>query len=417
VAIVVQIYDSLPKPEYRSIVADVVADVVTALAASCVPAASVYCMSLGAFPTLVQETLKAPDLANRRDLLWPPSDRLAMPGPVAWEDDELASTEPAPWEDDELDPIDAQWYFDLPSARFITSVFPAGTASVVALGAPTVAAVAAKSVPHVTLVDISPRFCPPYLPSWVDGRHVETVSQNLDEKRYEGLGDADVVIMDPPWYIENYRAWLHSAVASCRDGGLIAVALPQMLTNTRSMTERDEILKLLRLIGPVDLVENVLTYVTPSFELGVLEANDLQFLRRWRRADLALVRVRRRWLPYKFPRVRDIEWIYRQVRGRVVRSCDEEEHGSGLPAVKPIDSRRGYRLAGVGRKYLWSSGANLVTSRGRAARVERWGALPLILDLLQKGYDFEPAVGAAVPGVSAEDCDFLVGILRTLLES
>jgi hypothetical protein len=236
--------------------------------------------------------------------------------------------------------------------------------------------------------------------------------------------------MDPPWYIENYRAWLHSAVASCRDGGLIAVAMPQVLTNTRSVPERDEILQLLGLIGPVKMMENVLTYVTPSFELAVLEADDLQFLRRWRRADLALVTVECRELPNEFPRVRDIEWVYRDVRGRVVRSCYETENSSGLPIIKPTnprgeswatspaDPRMEYRLTGVGRNYLWSCGANLVTSRGRAAAVQRWGALPRILDRLQEDEDcdLDSAVRDELPGVSAEDCKPLVDILRTLLE-
>ena len=409
----IELYGKLPRSEYRSIVKEVV----TALATPCVPAAAVYCMSLGAFPTLVKETLEAPDLRDRDAL--PAGDRPVLPEPVPWQDDGPVLAEPAPWEDDELDPVDAQWYFDLPSVRFITSVFPPDATSVVALGTPTVAAVAAEPVPQVTLVDISPRFRPPGLPPWVDGNRVQAVSWNLDEKPYEGTGDADVVVMDPPWYIENYRAWLHSAVASCRVGGLIAVALPQVLTNRRSVPEREEILDLLRFIGPVEMVDNVLTYVTPSFELAVLATDDLQFLRRWRRADLALVKVQRRCLPYDFPWVRDIEWVYRTVGGRVVRSCYEPEHSCGLPIIKPTDPRMEYRLTGVGRNYLWSSDANLVTSRGRAATVQRWGALPQILDRLEKDpdCDFESAVRDKVLGVSAEDCQELVDILRTLLES
>jgi hypothetical protein len=425
VARAIELYGKLPKSEYRSIVKDLV----TALATPCMPAAAIYCMSLGAFPTLVKETLEAPDLPDLGAL--PVSGEPVLPEPVPYQADELASPEPAPWEDDELDPVDAQWYFDLPSVRLITNVLPADTTSVVALGTPTVAAVAAESVPQVTLVDISPRFRPPGLPPWVDGKGVETVSHNLDEKPYEGTGNADVVVMDPPWYIENYRAWLHSAVASCRQDGLIVVALPQVLTNRRAVPEREEVLELLKFIGSVEMMENVLTYVTPSFELAVLEADDLQFLRRWRRADLALVKVKCRQLPYEFPWVRDIEWVYREVRGRVVRSCYEPENSSGLPIINPTnprvesqptgstDPRMAYRLTSVGRSYLWSCGANLVTSRGRAAAVQRWGALPQILARLQEDEDcdLDSAVRDELPGVSAEDCKPLADILRTLLES
>jgi len=59
-----------------------------------------------------------------------------------------------------------------------------------------------------------------------------------------------------------------------------------------------------------------------------------------------------------------------------------------------------------------------VTSRGRAATVQRWGALPQILDRLQKDEDcdLDLAVRDEVLGVSATDCRQLVDILRTLLE-
>ena len=143
------------------------------------------------------------------------------------------------------------------------------------------------------------------------------------------------------------------------------------------------------------------------------------------------MKVQQRSLPYEFSGFRDIEWVYRKVRGRVVRSCHEPEYGTGLPVISPTkprtesqltgptDPRLEYRLTGVGRNYLWSSGANLVTSRGRAAAVQRWGALPRILARLQddEDCDLDSAVRDELPGVSAEDCKPLVDILRTLLES
>ena len=85
---VIRLYGKLPRSEYRSLVADAV----TTLAASCVPAAAVYCMSLGAFPTLVKETLEAPDLPGLDSLPLPP----VLPEPVPCADDGLAAAEPAP---------------------------------------------------------------------------------------------------------------------------------------------------------------------------------------------------------------------------------------------------------------------------------------------------------------------------------
>lgn len=380
----------------------IVAELVATLASTWLPANEVYGLSLGAFPTVVKETLAelalgAPSVVQQRPGSQPPAQ------------------EPAPWEDEELDPVDAQWYFDLASVERIVSHMPLDVRSVVALGAPTVAAAVASERPQceVTLVDISSRFLSHDAPAWVRGRGIEFVTHNLDEKLYTGVEDADAVVLDPPWYIENYRAWLHSAAATCRKGGLIAVVLPQLLTNRRSLPERREVMGYLRALGPVSVMHGAVRYVTPSFELPVLASEGLDFLHRWRRADLALVQVRNPELPYSFPTLSDIEWRRRVVSNLVVRSYGESEHGSPVPVIEPTQEGHGYLLAGVGRNYLWSSDANLVTSRGRAATVRHWGRLPQILDLLESGTPLEQSVAQAE--LSLQDCQPLVGTLRTLL--
>lgn len=395
----IKLFGNLPRSEYRMIVAELVAT----LAATWLPDNELYGMSLGAFPTVVKEALA--ELA------------LGAPSLVQqWPGGQPPAPEPAPWEDEELDPVDAQWYFDLASVERIASCIPLDVKSVVALGTPTVAAAVASERPRceVTLVDISPRFMSHDVPGWVRGRGIDFVTHNLDEKPYAGVGGADVVVMDPPWYIENYRAWLHSAVATCRKGGLVAVVLPQLLTNRRSLPERKEVMGYLRALGPVSVMHGALRYVTPSFELPILAAEGLDYLHRWRRADLALVNVRKRELPYEFPSLTDIEWRHRVVSSLVVRSYGESGHGSPVPVIEPTQEGQGYLLAGVGRNYLWSSDANLVTSRGRAATVRHWGRLPHILDLLEEGVPLAQSVAQAE--LSLQDNQPLVGTLRTLLD-
>ena len=393
-AAAIALFGSLPRTEYRSIVAEVV----TALARR-VPEDQVYPLSLGAFPTVVKATLGGLSVGDRAAAY------LAgrQPAPV----------DSAPWEHDELDPVDAEWYFDVPSVRRILSEFPQDTRSVVALGAPTVAAMAADVIREVTLVDISPRFWSAEMPTWLDASKVERIRHDLDEKVYDGI-PADVVVMDPPWYMENYRAWLKSAVMVCRDGGLIVVPLPQMLTNRRSLPEREELMRLLKSIGPVKVKDDALTYVTPSFEAAVLQTSELGFLTRWRRADLALVEVQERNLPYKFRRFGGGGWNYRKVCGQVVRTWGEMPREGALPIIGPTDPRRGYRMTSVGRNDIWSSSANLITSRGRAATVRAWGALPRILELAEAGYDLDSAVISALPQGPVSERQSLIFTLRTI---
>lgn len=393
-AAAIKVFGSLPKTEYRLIVAEIV----TALARQ-LPEDQVYPMSLGAFPAVVKTTLGGLTVSDCKARV--PSRE--------------SSAHPAPWEHEEHDPVDAEWYFDVPSVERILSYFPPDTGSVVALGTPTVAAaLAAAAVREVTLVDISQRFWRAEAPKWLDVSKVELIRHDLDEKVYDGMPDADVVVMDPPWYIENYRAWLKSAVAVCREGGLIAVALPQILTNRRSLPERDEIIRLLKSVGRVEVKYDVLTYVTPSFETAVLQTSGLDFLTRWRRADLALVKVRERSLPYEFRPFGGGGWNYREVYGQVVRTWGDVSCECTLPVIEPADPHHGYRLTAVGRNYMWSSSANLVTSRGRAATVGTWGALPRILNLAQAGQALDSAVVESLPHRPVSECQSLIYTLQTI---
>jgi hypothetical protein len=225
----------------------------------------------------------------------------------------------------------------------------------------------------------------------------------------------DVIVMDPPWYLDHYRAWLHTAVDACRIGGTICVVLPQILTNRRSVVDRQELLRILRSIGHVSLRPDLLSYVTPSFERAVLDAKGIGHLARWRRADLALVRVRQKRLPYEFEPVPDDEWRYREIGGRIVRSLWECTGEQGMPVIEPADEAIGYRLSSVSRCYLRSSGVNLITSRGGAAVVRRWGRLPMILDLLRDGQPPSAAVRTALPTAAAGDQEELAATLELIL--
>jgi hypothetical protein len=396
----VQLFGSVPKSEYQSIVTDFV----TTLASQRIPYGDIYARSLGAFPTLVKEALQK---SRSNPGIAPDASAVPLTAECEW----------TPWEDDELDPIDAQWYFDMPTAQRIVGMFASGTNSVLALGTPTVASVAASKIDNVTLVDISQRFTRDADAAWPALKNVNITCHDLDEEIYSGVTKADVVVMDPPWYIESYQAWLHSAVSNCRSDGMLVVALPQILTSRRSLPERQAIIAILEKVGNVQLVPDALTYLTPSFELPVLEASDLQFLKQWRHGDIAVINVRKTDLPYEFPAMRNIQWKTRNVYGRIVRTCYENLAEGTLPVIEPFEGTSGYRLTQVTRNYLWSSSANLVTSRGRAATVTTWGALPHILDLLEAGYEVESSVGKALPSASTPDRTGLAGTLSAILRN
>jgi hypothetical protein len=388
--------------EYRSIVVNRV----TKLAHRLMPEAELYRRSLGVFPTIVRESLEAlPEVISR---VAAAADTCA---PEEAPDDGTA------WADDESDPVDAQWYFDMPSVQRLLSALPTGARSVLALGVPSLCGAAVRIMDDVRVLDRSKvleRRSLGLTGPAADGA-LEVVEWDLDAKPYQDATGMDVIVMDPPWYLDHYRAWLHTAVEACRIGGTICVVLPQVLTNRRSVVDRRELLAILRSIGHVSLKPDLLSYVTPSFERAVLDAKGIGHLGRWRRADLALVRVRHKRLPYEFEPVPDNEWKYREIGGRIVRSLWERTGEQGMPVIDPADAATGYRLSSVSRFYLRSSGVNLITSRGGAAVVSHWGRLPVILDLLGDGQPPSAAVKTALPAEAARDQDELAATLELLL--
>jgi hypothetical protein len=393
---------ALTSIEYQS----VVVNRVIKLAHRLLPEAELYRRSFGVFPTIVRESL---------DIL-PESISYAARAANAGSSAETLDDGTA-WADEESDPVDAQWYFDMPSVQRLLSTLPASARSVLALGVPSLCGAAARIMDEVRVLDRSKvleRRSLGLTGAAEDGT-LKVAEWDLDAKPYLDATGMDVIVMDPPWYLEHYRAWLHTAVEACRIGGTICVVLPQILTNRRSVVDRRELLQILRSIGPVSLKPDLLSYVTPSFERAVLDAKGIGHLGRWRRADLALVRVRRKRLPYEFEPVPDNEWEYREISGRIVRSLWERAGEQGMPVIEPADAGAGYRLSSVSRFYLRSSGINLITSRGGAAVVSHWGRLPMILDLLRNGQPPPVAVRTALPAAAARDQDELAATLELIL--
>jgi hypothetical protein len=391
---------SMSRKDYVSVVAELIARRGKRLATE----VDFYCRCFGAFPSLVKLVMLT--LAEEGKIVGssPHNCTCDVSGPV-------------PWEYDDFDPVEYEWYFDAQSVRTILGKFPASTRSVVSLSVPTIVAEATAAGHRVTLLDRSPSLMHKNLGlrDSANGESPTIVPWDLGKAPYRLAEPADVVVMDPPWYLDHYRAWLHTATAACKEGGLIMVALPELLTNRRTFSERRDLMTTLDGIGPVQIVRHALSYVTPSFERAVLEIDNLDHLARWRRADLAVV-VKRASEPLHsdFARVNDSDWTYRRVDGRVIRTWGEVS-SDAVPVIAKTDATLGFRMTSVSRSYLASSEINLVTSGGRAVVVQRWGQLPQILDSLQDEIHPEKAIDHALPGASTSDRAGLAKDLRALL--
>lgn len=101
--------------------------------------------------------------------------------------------------------------------------------------------------------------------------------------------DADVVVIDPPWYLEHAQAFFSAAAKACRLGGFVLASLPGEGTRPGVPRERKALIDWCNRLG-LDLVAvhlQCVAYETPLFERNAFRAAGLGGdLRTWRRGDL-----------------------------------------------------------------------------------------------------------------------------------
>ncbi|GAB4547618.1 MAG: hypothetical protein Tsb0013_07490 [Phycisphaerales bacterium] len=100
---------------------------------------------------------------------------------------------------------------------------------------------------------------------------------------------ADIVLLDPPWYVPQAEAFIRSAARSCRVGGRVLAVLPG--TGTRPSADRD-CEHLTRYSASHGLAlkrvhEDEIIYETPYFEHNAIRAANIgDDMPGWRRGDL-----------------------------------------------------------------------------------------------------------------------------------
>lgn len=104
---------------------------------------------------------------------------------------------------------------------------------------------------------------------------------------------ADIVIMDPPWYLNYNKLFFEFANSLLTIGGKIICVLPPKYTR-KNIEEELESLK--QYIGDLGIItehyfRNIVSYSTPPFERNVLKANGIYCLPKgWRTGDVLIAR-------------------------------------------------------------------------------------------------------------------------------
>ena len=130
-------------------------------------------------------------------------------------------------------------------------------------------------------------------------RYITRYSQNFSYIKYDIIDgkplnmQADLVVMDPPWYLNYYKMFFRFAASILSVDGRIICVLPPKYTRSNT----DEELKVLKHyiydfgIIPEHYFKNAVSYNTPPFERNVLKANGIYCLPKgWRTGDVLIAK-------------------------------------------------------------------------------------------------------------------------------
>lgn len=103
----------------------------------------------------------------------------------------------------------------------------------------------------------------------------------------------ETIVFDPPWSLGHYLSWLQKSFGLLKPGGRLIFPLYKRYTKPTASADRVKVLTLLQQNGfSTEIVESVVRYETPSFEMIMLSRLRLPTVD-WKRADLVVATQRK----------------------------------------------------------------------------------------------------------------------------
>ncbi len=301
--------------------------------------------------------------------------------------DSLATASGARLADDllpEPHPLDFDWRFSSSCLHFLGGRAELqGNMKICILGAPSLFRYLARRGRDVTLYDKNSLA----IKRLTDGGFEGANECDLFEME-AGKELFDVVVADPPWYLEHYEAFLRVASAVISHGGYLLLSVLPRFTRTEASADRQRILEL-AFRGGLDIVEvkqASLSYESPPFEAATLLAEGIVDLT-WRSGDLFVFRrsTRVSFLDRNgiLVSASDGQWESVVVDGVVIRIRLETTIAAAPFTFRPASETGDHHLHSVSRRSPVRGRINLWTSRNVALSLSRTDCAISLLESFQ----------------------------------
>jgi hypothetical protein len=172
------------------------------------------------------------------------------------------------------------------------------------------------------------------------GKYSGVVQQDISRSALPNIMPADLVAIDPPWYLEDLQEFTWFASKLCVKGGYLVICLPSEGTRPNVNDELRTLLRNAKSYGFSMYLEkaNGLRYQTPPFERNALRAAGVEVRSDWRRGTLWILRKKH---SHNLPRphrqaIQQEEWWESSIFGTRIRFKKQTQTGFGDPTLISI---------------------------------------------------------------------------------
>jgi hypothetical protein len=212
------------------------------------------------------------------------------------------------------------------------------------------------------------------------------IKQDMFSRLARNIGDFDVAIADPPWYLEFYEAFIARASQLLCDHGLFLLSMLPWLTRPSALRDRTEILRFTNKAGfqLIEVLPEFLHYETPYFEKVALHQHGID-CGAWRKADLFLfVKVQPLQIcASHIPKPKHEEWDDFRFGNRKIKLKRTKHDSSGAFSYRPVAGESPV-LRTVSRRWPHRSLIDVWTSDNEAYVIHGLGILRAALELMQQ---------------------------------
>jgi hypothetical protein len=194
-----------------------------------------------------------------------------------------------------------------------------------------------------------------------------------------------LIILDPPWYLDYSKSFLWASTQLCNLNGHIMISLPPKGTRPQIHKEIKSLMKWSKRIGLAlkDYIPSALDYESPLFERNALRVKGINnFPKSWRRGDLAIFTlVAKPIVERPMVNIKE-EWNEISIRGVRIKIRKRPSTVFRDPSLIPIVPMN--ILESVSRRNPKRSIVDVWTSGNRVFACKGCNILVLILEALSK---------------------------------